>query len=85
MPETRCQANSCTTSLGLQLHTKTIMPPKYAALLHRKVYLAICALIVELKIIIILPLQVTVNSSGYYLIILLINMKGSIYFLVYML
>lgn len=61
------------------------MPPKYAALLHRKVYLAICALIVELKIIIILPLQVTVNSSGYYLIILLINMKGSIYFLVYML
>lgn len=61
------------------------MPPKYTALLCRKVYLPVCALIVELKTVIILPLQVPINSSGYYLIILLINMKGSIYFLVYML
>lgn len=85
MPETGHQANSCTTSLGLQLHIKTVMPPKYAALLCRKVSLTVRTLIVELKTVITFSLQVPINNCGYYLIILLINMKGNVYFLVYML
>lgn len=86
MPEIVHQANSCTTSLWLQLHTKTVMPPKlYAALLCRKESLPVGTLIVELKTVITLYLQVPINNCGYYLIILLINIKDSVYFFVYML
>lgn len=61
------------------------MPPKlYAALLCRKESLPVGTLIAELKTVITLYLQVPINNCGYYLIILLINMKY-VYFLVYML
>lgn len=86
MPEIGHQANSCTTSLWLQLDIKTIMPPKlHAALLCRKESLPVGTLIVELKTAITFYLQVPINNCGYYLIILLINMKDNVYFLVYML
>ena len=86
MPEIGHQANCCTTSLWLQLHIKTVMPPElYAAFLCRKESLPVRTLIVELMTVITLYLQVPINSCGYYLIILLINMKDNVYFLVYML
>lgn len=80
------QEHSCTVSLGLQLHIKTIMPPKlYAALLCRKESLPVGTVIVELKTVISIYLQVPINNPAYYLIVLLINMKDNVYFLVYML
>lgn len=86
MPEMGYQANSCTTSLWLQLQIKTVMLPKlYAALLCRKELLPVGTLIVEFKTVITLYLQVPINNCGYYLIILLINMKDNVYFLVCML
>jgi len=57
MPEIGHQANSGTISLCLQLHIKTIMPPKLrAGLLCRKESLPVGTLIVELKTVITLYL-----------------------------
>lgn len=39
----------------------------------------------ELKTVISISLQVPINNPAYYLIVLLINMKDNVYFLVYML
>lgn len=62
------------------------MPPKlYAALLCRKESLPVGTVIVELKTVISIYLQVPINNPAYYLIVLLINMKDNVYFLVYML
>lgn len=81
MPEIGHQANSCATSLWLQLHIKTVMPPRlHTALLCRKQYGPVATFIVELKTVITLYLQVPINNCGYYLIILLINMKDNVYF-----
>lgn len=52
---------------------------------EKKESLPVGTLIVELKTVITLYLQVPINKCGYYLIIVLINTKDNVYFLVYML